>query len=948
MTHLRSLFSRWLTEGGSRRYPDRAGKSPASVTPQAPSRRHRSSSLVTGCHCVILGLVVVGGVGKGCCPGPGCPPPKFPAYTFTPNTLTFAPQVVNPAGGASAPQSVILKSTGSKALTISSITVTTGYAQTDDCPATLAIGSTCTIQVTFAPNAIGAINGIVSVNGQDDRGLTLSGAGIPPIGFSPASLDFGTVDPGTTSTPQTVTLTNNQTTILTINNISTSGDYAQTNNCPASLAVGESCDIQTTFTPTVSGAVPGALTVVTDALPGSQPLLLTGTGSGSVTASVSFSPASLTFADQEAGTSSAAQPVTLTNTSGTTDLTINSDSSSGSNYLESDTCTGQVLPPGGTCTINVTFQPIADLAPINYAGGITVSDTDSTSPNVLGLSGAGIAPVTASPQSVNFGIIGPLDPSPTKTVTITNHHSADEDISIAIPSSYLVANNNCPGTLSPGGQCNVDLQYNVDLGYGANMRSLSVAASSGGFLSPYVANLAACRTEMLLFPSSFNFGSVPVGTASDPQTLTINNGVGTPIHITDISISGDDAGDFSILTNTCSSVLPSGQSCIVKTVLTPQSSGARTAALNITDDAHCSPQQVALSGGSAAGPFTIAASTTGTASGTVTSDVSGINCATNGPGGGGCIASFAAGSTVTLTATPDSGAPFVGWVGACTGTGPCALDMSSDKQILAVFGSNPLLSVALVPIDNGTGTVTSSPAGIDCGGTCSQGFAPETVVEFTPTAAAGSTFTGWGLACTETGPCRVTVLTTQTVEADFAAPAFGLDATAPTPTTISAGQSATSTVTVTSRTGFDSAVSFACSATPHVDSGPTCSINDITPPANGSASGTLTIKTTAPKKALAPPSMDRFGIFYALWLPLLGIVGTGMGRGSARKHLVVLLLCVLLFSGLLIQSACGGGSSPPVQNDVGSSGTPAGNYTITVTGTSGSVQSTTQLTLVVQ
>ena len=946
MTHLGLLLSKWFTHGGSQERPDSTGKAPSSLAPKDPSRRRHCSSLLTGCHGVVLGLVVIGGVGKGCCPGPGCPPPKFPAYTFTPNTLTFAPQVVNPSGAASAPQSVILKSTGSKALTISSITVTTGYAQTNDCPATLAIGSTCTIQVSFAPNAVNQISGSLTINGGGFREAALSGTGVPPVNFSPASLDFGTVDPGTTSAPQTLTLTNNQDTTLTITSILTSGNYAQTNTCPASLGAGENCDVQVTFAPTVSGAVPGAVTVVTDALPGSQPAGLSGTGSGSVTSNLSFNPASLTFADQEAGTNSGAQPVTVTNISTTNDLTINAVTSSGANYGETDNCAGQVIPPLGTCTINVTFQPNADLAPASYAGAITVSDSDATSPNVLGLSGNGVAPVTASPQSVSFGTLGPFDASPTKTVTVTNNHGTDEDVSISFPAHFAAANNNCPATLPAGGQCSLALQY--DLSLGAFVSPLVVSGSTDGFLSPYVANLSACRTEMSLFPSTLNFGSVPVGEASNPQTLTINNGGSLPFHITDISLSGEDAADFSITTNTCSSVLPVGQSCILKTVLTPSSSATRSAAISITDDAHCSPQLMPLAGGSAAGPFTIAASTTGTAGGTIASDPAGINCATNGLGDGGCTASFTAGSTVTLTATPTSGAPFVGWVGACSGTAPCVLDMSSDKQVLAVFGSNPVVSVALVPVDNGSGSVTSNPGGIDCGSTCQQQYPPETVVELTPAPASGSTFIGWGQACAETGPCRVTVLTSQTVEADFAAPAFGLESSGPTPATIRAGQSATATVTVASRNGFDQPVSFSCSSLPVVAMPPTCSIDNITPPANGSASGTLTITTTAATSATAPPSLGRSRVFYAIWLSLLGVVSLGTGGASRRRNQALILLWVLVFTSLLIQVACGGDSTPSVQNNPGNSGTPAGNYTITVTGTSGSAVSSTQIQLVVQ
>jgi hypothetical protein len=924
------------------RRPEVAAASP--ILAQAQNRaagKRRFRSFAGSCQGIVFGLIVMGGIGKSCCPG-GCPPPKFDTLSFSPSSLTFAPQVVDPTGPGSPPQSVTVMAHGTDtSFPISSLTVSPDYSQTNDCPASLATGASCTVQVSFAPNAIGSIQGFLSVNGSN-TGVNLVGTGSPPVGFSPASLDFGTVAPGTPSGPQTVTLTNNQSTALTISSISTSGAYSQTNNCPASLAAGLNCAIQTSFTPTVSGSVPGALTVVTDASLGTQPVSLTGTGSGSVTPSLSFSPASVAFSDQEAGTTSTAQPVTLTNTSGVATLTINSVSSSGANYLENDTCSGQVLPPGGACTINVSFAPLANLAPVSYAGAITVSDSDSTSPNVVGLSGNGVAPLTTSPPSVDFGTVFFLN-TPTQTLTITNNHSAPEDLSLDAPSVFNI-NNSCPTSLPPGGQCSVDVQYAGDIS--SVKGSLAVTASSGGFLSPYLANLSACGTSVQSSPSGFNFGSVPVGTPSDPQTVTISNGLDlVSVNFTDISVAGVDAGDFSIVTNTCGSSLAGLQSCLVKTVFTPQTSGTRTATLNITDDANCSPQQISLSGGSAAGPFTITASTIGSATGTITSDLAGITCGSNGTA---CSASYASGSTVTLTATPDSGIVFVGWIGACSGTGSCLLNMTSDKQVRAVFGSNPVLNVSVSSVDSGAGTVTSSPAGINCGSSCSQQFNPETEVALTAHPAAGSTFAGWAGACKGTGTCTVTMLTDQTVNAQFGAPAFSVAATALNPLSISAGESATSTVTVTSLFGFKSAVSFACSVTPHVELAPTCSLENITPPANGTATGTLTIATKAPTTALGPSSNRPYGIFYAAWVALLGCVATVLAAGSKKRNLLSLFLCGLLLSGLLLQAACGGGTVQSGGGGGGSPGTPPGSYTISINGTSGALQNAAQVTLTVQ
>ncbi len=144
-------------------------------------------------------------------------------------------------------------------------------------------------------------------------------------------------------------------------------------------------------------------------------------------------------------------------------------------------------------------------------------------------------------------------------------------------------------------------------------------------------------------------------------------------------------------------------------------------------------------------------------SGTVTSNPAGINC------GAACSASFLEGSTVTLTATPAAGWKFDGWSGACVGAN-CGVTMSANKSATATFSRR---DYTLTVNKSGQGTVTSAPAGIDCGGDCTELYNPGTSVTLAATPATGYKFDGWSGACAGTGSCTVAMDADKTATAAF-------------------------------------------------------------------------------------------------------------------------------------------------------------------------------------
>lgn len=161
-----------------------------------------------------------------------------------------------------------------------------------------------------------------------------------------------------------------------------------------------------------------------------------------------------------------------------------------------------------------------------------------------------------------------------------------------------------------------------------------------------------------------------------------------------------------------------------------------------------------------------------------------------------------------------------------------------------------------------------------------------------------------------------------TTPPDFAVGAFTL-----TPATVPAGGSASSPVDIITVSGFSDTVTFGCSVSPQPAQAPRCSVS-ATPGAPASA----TISTSGPSASVT--SHSSVALSYAIWLPLLGLVGIGKGFGSRQsskqRKIKALFLSGLVFSAIVSQMACGGGSG----SSGGNSGTPAGAYTITVTGTS--------------
>jgi hypothetical protein len=289
-------------------------------------------------------------------------------------------------GSTSNPKTMTVSNPGVTPLHFTGISITGDFAQSNNCPGILIMGTNCTVTVTFTPTQEGKRTG--SVIGKDNAGSSpqsgsLSGTGLAPVvSLSPTSLTFNTQLLNIASPPQMVTLTNTGNQVLNIVSIVPSGDFAQTNNCGASVQVGASCTITVTFTPTAPGTRNGAVTITDNAPNTPQSVPLTGTGT-----EVQLSPPSLAFGNQPVNTSSLPQTVTLTNV-GSSLLSISAITFTGANpadFTETDNC-GSSVGPGGQCSINVTFTPTQTGA---RSANLSITDNGGASPQLVPLSGTG-------------------------------------------------------------------------------------------------------------------------------------------------------------------------------------------------------------------------------------------------------------------------------------------------------------------------------------------------------------------------------------------------------------------------------------------------------------------------------------------------------------------------------------------------------------------------------
>ncbi len=375
-------------------------------------------------------------------------------------------------------------------------------------------------------------------------------------------------------------------------------------------------------------------------------------------------------------------------------VTLTANPSIGSNFTGwSGACTGT-----GTCQITIT-----------EAANVTATFTLQTFTLQVNRTGTGAGSVSSSPVGIDCG---------SDCFEVYNYGEVVTLTALAnVNSSFTGWNGTCPGT----GTCQVTMTENrtVNAAFAVKTFPMSVTLAGNGVglitSSPTGIDCGADCTE------TYNFGTMVTLTAA-PNANSI----------------------FTGWTGACTGT---STTCVVN----------MTAAADVTATFTLKT-------------FELTVIKIGTGEGSVASSPLGINCGTD------CTETYNIATAVTLTATPNSGTTFDGWSGGgCTGTGTCTVTLSSATTVTATF-TRIVEILTVTKSGNGFGTVTSSPAGINCTGNCSAPFPKNSQVTLTVSPNVGSTFTGWsGGGCSGTGTtCVVTLNAATTVDAGYVLQKFPL------------------------------------------------------------------------------------------------------------------------------------------------------------------------------
>ena len=447
--------------------------------------RRRLALALTALATVAIALALTGSGAMAFDPGP---------LGAQPDPVQFNTQAV----GVTTPARTVTFSddSGTVPILIQNVTASSDYnVGNDNCSGqTLNQNDTCTVTVTFTPGSAGSDDGTLTItdddttDGNPSQSLDLRGTGVADQ-FSAAGgpLDFGDQRVGTTSTNQSVIVTNNTDYDANPANPNVtganSGDFNATGCTSTVSGGGGTCTVNVDFTPGATGSRSATLNVA------GQQVSLGGNGTNP---NASLSPGSISFGNQPLHVISQTETITLQNT-GTAPLNYTSTTVGGANagdfsVSDSDCAATLTLAPNATCNVTVAFNPTVTGS---RTATVTVHDDDpQNGTQTVNVSGTGTpSSVGFAPASVTYTKPIPAGTaSPGHVVTIRNLTSSPMPIIATAlggtnPKNFIRSADTCSGTtLQPNATCTIHVSFTPST---AGRRTAVLAVTDNGAVSPH-------------------------------------------------------------------------------------------------------------------------------------------------------------------------------------------------------------------------------------------------------------------------------------------------------------------------------------------------------------------------------------------------------------------------------------------------------------------------------
>jgi hypothetical protein len=393
--------------------------------------------------------------------------------------------------GTSQTESNTLSNTGGTTITVTQAVVTgAGFSTTGlSLPLTLAAGQSSTFSVIFAPQASGGVSGNLALTDDGSNSslnVTLSGTGVAAgsLAQNPTSFSFGNVPTGTSQT-QTETLKNTGGENLTITQASVSGaGFSYTGlSLPLSLAPSQSTTFGVVFAPTTAGGSTGLLSLTVSGSSTTVDMALS--GSGVAPATLTASPASLTFSGVQTGKTET-QTESVQNTGGV-NATISQGSVAGTGFSISGLSAPITLAPGQSTSFSVSFAPASSGT---FSGSVAIASNASDSNLSITLSGSATGPaqgqLAVTPTTINVGNVT-VGSSGSQTGALSATGSSVTVSSVSLGGSeFSISGLSFPVTIAAGQSANFTVTFTPQT---SGLASISASFASNASNSPTSATL---------------------------------------------------------------------------------------------------------------------------------------------------------------------------------------------------------------------------------------------------------------------------------------------------------------------------------------------------------------------------------------------------------------------------------------------------------------------------